>query len=118
MIQAPKHLDVKRDRGLTVQWADDSTSFFSVNYLRRHSPSAEARELRKQLAANPLAILPTSAMSNGKPLTIENVELVGNYALKIHFSDGHNTGLYSWDYLTEIDPQRLDASSGSREPSA
>jgi hypothetical protein len=33
-----------------------------------------------------------------------NTELVGNYAPRITFSDGHSTGIYSWDYLREIDP--------------
>ncbi len=104
MTPKPQHLDIKRDRGLTVQWEDDSTSFYSVAYLRKWSPSAEARELREQLARNPLAVLPASAVSDGTPLTIVNAEFVGHYAIKIHFSDGHDTGLYSWDYLREIDP--------------
>jgi DUF971 family protein len=38
------------------------------------------------------------------PITALNAELVGNYAIKIHFSDGHDTGIYSWDYLRSIDP--------------
>lgn len=104
MLTKPQHLDIKRDRGLTVQWEDGSTSFYSVSYLRKWSPSAEARELRDQLARNPLSVLPASAVSDGKPLTIVNAEFVGHYAIKIHFSDGHDTGLYSWEYLREIDP--------------
>ena len=46
-------------------------------------------------------------MSNsprGENLTALGAELVGNYALRINFSDGHSTGIYSWDYLREIDP--------------
>ncbi|MCC6909762.1 MAG: DUF971 domain-containing protein [Phycisphaerales bacterium] len=104
MLAKPQHLDIKRDRGLTVEWADGTTSFYSVAYLRKWSPSAEARELRDQLARNPLAVLPKSAVSDGTPLTIVDAEFVGHYAIKIHFSDGHDTGLYSWDYLREIDP--------------
>jgi DUF971 family protein len=109
MIPKPQHLDIKRDRGLTVQWEDGTTSFYSVAYLRKWSPSADARELRDQLARNPLAILPASAISDGKPLTIVNAEFVGHYAIKIHFSDGHDTGLYSWEYLRDIDPANRQA---------
>src|SRR5262249_41668480 len=101
----PLHLDLKKDRGLTVQWADGSTSYFSIPYLRKMSPSAEARHLREELAKNPLTVLPSSAQHSG-PLTATNAEFVGNYAIRITFSDGHNTGLDSWKYLREIDPAK------------
>jgi DUF971 family protein len=35
-------------------------------------------------------------------VTIENIEPVGQYAIKLIFSDGHNTGIYTWDYLYEL----------------
>jgi DUF971 family protein len=95
-------LDLKKDRGLTVQWDDGTTSYYSIAYLRKMSPSAEARELRKEMARNPLAVLPPSAIRHGDaPLTALDVEFVGNYAIRIRFSDGHDTGLYSWRYLRE-----------------
>jgi DUF971 family protein len=72
------------------------------------SPSAEARELREQIKKNPLTVLPAG---KGGPLTALSAELVGNYALRIRFSDGHDTGLYSWEYLRTIDPARKEASS-------
>jgi DUF971 family protein len=100
---SPRHLDLKRDEGLTVTWADGSSSFFPVDYLRRMSPSAEARALREEIEKNPLTVLPSSGSA---PLTAVGAEMVGNYALRIRFSDGHDTGLYSWGYLREIDPGR------------
>lgn len=101
----PRALDLKKDRGLTVEWADGSTSYFTIAYLRRMSPSAEARQLREDLASNPLAVLPASAVNaTGAPLTALDAELIGNYAIRIRFSDGHDTGLFSWSYLREIDP--------------
>jgi DUF971 family protein len=100
----PKHLDLKKDQGLTVYWDDGTTTFYPIAYLRKMSPSAEARLLREQLARNPLTVLPTSAVSSGQPLTATGAEMVGNYAIRILFSDGHDTGIYSWDYLREIAP--------------
>lgn len=97
-------MDLKKDRGLTVQWVDGSTSYFSIAYLRKMSPSAEMKELRAEQARNPLAILPTSHAKSSGPLVADSAELVGNYALRIRFSDGHDTGLYSWSYLRQIDP--------------
>jgi DUF971 family protein len=99
----PKKLDLKKDKGLTVEWADGTTSYYSVAYLRRYSPSAEQRQLREEMASNPLTVLPPSA-ANAAPLTAVSAELVGNYALRVLFSDGHGTGIYSWEYLREIDP--------------
>lgn len=104
MTDKPVHLDLQRERGLTVKWPDGSTSFYPVEYLRRMSPSAEMRELRKEMERNPLTVLPAST-STGK-LTADDAELVGNYALRIRFSDGHDTGIYTWRYLREIDPER------------
>ena len=100
----PVHLDLKKDHGLTVHWNDGRQSFYPVAYLRKMSPSADARLLREQLARNPLTVLPSSALSRAGPLTATGAELVGRYALRVRFSDGHDTGIYSWDYLREIDP--------------
>ncbi len=101
----PQHLDLKKDRGLTVQWADGSGSYYTVRYLRKMSPSADMRQLREEMDKNPLAVLPsTAARAGGGELTITDAELVGNYAIKLVFSDGHSTGIYSWAYLREIDP--------------
>ncbi len=107
-MSRPLHLDIDRERGLTVSWADGTSSFYPVAHLRRMSPSAEARALREQMAANPLTVLPASRGEG--PLRLLDAELVGHYALRLRFSDGHHTGIYSWDYLREIDPAR------SREP--
>ena len=40
--------------------------------------------------------------SGGGQLRAEDAELVGNYALRIRFSDGHDTGIYTWDYLLHL----------------
>ncbi len=101
-MNPPKRIDLKKDRGLAIEWADGSTSYYSIAYLRRMSPSAEARALREQLASNPLTVLP--ATKSADPLTALSAELVGNYALRIRFSDGHDSGIYSWAYLREIAP--------------
>lgn len=100
----PKRLDLKKDLALTIHWSDGRVSVYPITYLRKMSPSAESRELREQLAANPLTVVPAGPSN---PLRAESAELVGNYALRIHFSDGHHTGIYSWPYLRKIDPAEL-----------
>lgn len=63
----------------------------SAEFLRVHSPSAEVRG-----HGNPV-------LQYGKQqVALENLEPVGQYALKLSFDDGHDTGLYSWDYLEHL----------------
>lgn len=111
------HLDLDRERGLTVEWSDGRRSFYPVLYLRRNSPSAEARSLRESLRSNPLTVLPSGGGSAAAKLTAEGAELVGHYALRIRFSDGHDTGLYSWQYLREIDPGPLTSNASPADAS-
>jgi DUF971 family protein len=100
---APAHIDLKKDRGLTILWADGTSSYFSIHYLRRMSPSADMRELRKSMHANPLTVLPANFSADS--IVATDAELVGNYAIRITFSDGHASGIYTWDYLRELDPE-------------
>ncbi len=103
-MEPPTRIDLKKDRGLTVEWADGHAAYYSIPYLRRFSPSAEARQLREEMEQNPLTVLPQRAASDSGTLVAVDAELVGNYAIRITFSDGHSTGLYSWEYLRSIDP--------------
>lgn len=106
-VPPPKNLDLKRDEKLTVTWQDDTTTQYSIAYLRRMSPSADARVTREQLKKNRLTVL-TPSQTGDQPLTVEDAELVGNYAIRLRFSDGHDTGIYSWRYLKAIDPANGD----------
>jgi DUF971 family protein len=103
----PKHIDLKKESGLSIEWDDGTNSFYPVAYLRRMSPSAEARQFREEAARNPLTVLP-AGRGGGGPLVAVGAEMVGNYAVRIRFSDGHHTGIYSWAYLREIDPGRVE----------
>ena len=102
MEQPPLHLDLRKDRGLSIQWQDGTTSFLSVALLRRMSPSADMRQLRVEMDRNPLTVLPNRPMGGEGALTALGAELAGNYGLKISFSDGHATGIYTWQYLREL----------------
>ncbi len=102
----PTRIDLKKDEALTITWSDGSVTVYPIAYLRKMSPSADARELREQMEHNPLTVLPASATHEG-PIVAESAELVGRYALRIRFSDGHDTGIYSWSYLQEIAPPEV-----------
>lgn len=102
MGEQPRDVELSRSGGLTITWQDGSRSTYPVDYLRKHSPAADNQALQQQLADNPLTVLPNNVQ--GGPVTAVDAELVGAYAIRILFSDGHKTGIYSWDYLREIDP--------------
>ncbi len=105
MEPPPLALDLKKDKGLTVQWADGTTSYFSVQLLRKMSPSADQRELRAEQSRNPLTVLPSGGSRSAGPLMAEGAELVGNYAVRLRFSDGHSSGIYTWEYLRRLASQ-------------
>lgn len=113
---SPRQLDLKKDRGLTVEWDDGSSSYYSIAYLRKMSPSADMRQLREEMDRNPLTVLPASTGTRSGDIVATNAELVGNYGLKITFSDGHNTAIYSWAYLREIDPHVPPSPDATTEP--
>jgi DUF971 family protein len=79
-----------RSRVLAVRFEDGSAFELPFEYLRVFSPSAEV-----QGHGPGEGVLVTGKQS----VTITRIEPVGNYALRLHFDDGHNTGLYSWEVL-------------------
>jgi DUF971 family protein len=114
VLDRPTQIDLKKDKGLTLEWPDGHRDFLPIELLRRMSPSAEAKHLREEMAKNPLTVLPASAAQARGPLTALDAELVGNYAIRIRFSDGHDTGIYSWQYLREL-AARVPSPAGNSE---
>jgi DUF971 family protein len=102
-IPTPVKLDLKRDEKLEILWNDGRKSVYSLALLRTMCPCAMCKEVRDQeKSKSKLNILPGNY---AKPLTVVHAELVGNYALRIDWSDEHGTGIYSYQYLRSIDPK-------------
>lgn len=114
MDPRPEHLDLQRDRGLSVRWEDGTESFYPLPFLRRMSPSAEQRALRDEMEHNPLTVLPSGTVSSAELVAVD-AELVGNYAIRISFSDGHQTGIFSWKYLRSLDAELPGPDEGHTE---
>ena len=81
----------RKNKLLDVFFDNDIQHSFSAEFLRVNSPSAEVQ-------GHGNAVLVT----NKKEVAISSIEQVGHYAVRIIFDDGHNTGLYSWDYLANL----------------
>ena len=110
----PTSIDLKKDRGLTILWGDGVSSYYSIRYLRRHSPSAEMRQIRDEMGKNPLTVLPAGV--GDADIVATDAQLVGNYAIRVEFSDGHRTGIYSWEYLRRIDPGEQPPANNDVQP--
>jgi DUF971 family protein len=84
---------MNKGRVLEVAFDDGRTIRLSAEKLRVESPSAEVQGHSPS----------QKTMVTGKEnVAIVGIEPVGNYAIKIVFDDGHDTGLYTWDYLQKL----------------
>ncbi len=83
----------KLSRQLELQFNDGTHALLAAEYLRVHSPSAEVRGHTPSQA---------QLVHGKKWVAITRLEAVGHYAIKIVFDDGHDSGLYTWQYLHEL----------------
>ena len=104
---------------LEISFSDGSTFKLPCEFLRVYSPSAEVRGHGPG----------QEVLQVGKKFVeITHIEPVGSYAVQLTFSDGHDSGLYSWDYLYDLGKnyvsmwdrylQNLEAAGASREPAS
>lgn len=97
-MPTPTSIRLRRaERLLDVEFDDGAQFSFPAEYLRVESPSAEVQGH----APDQRRVVPGK-----RGVVIEALEPVGNYAVRIRFSDGHDTGLYSWDWLHRIGTER------------
>ncbi|WFM70829.1 DUF971 domain-containing protein [Halomonas sp. CKK8] len=107
----------RKDRELELTYEGGESYRLPVEYLRVFSPSAEVRGHGPD----------TATLQVGKKhVGLKDITQTGRYALKLHFDDGHDSGLFSWDYLYDLIRRReanwadylrrLEEAGASREP--
>lgn len=93
---SPRPIDIRLHQAsklLEIKFDNDMECMLSCEFLRVYSPSAEVRGHGAG----------QEVLQVGKEeVNIAGIEPVGNYAVKLTFTDGHDTGLYSWDYLYDL----------------
>ncbi|MEC9341623.1 MAG: DUF971 domain-containing protein [Pseudomonadota bacterium] len=87
----------RRSRELEVGFSDGDVYRLPAEYLRVYSRSAEVRGHGAGQE---------KLVTGKREVAIERVEPVGNYAVCLYFSDGHDSGIYSWEYLRELGRDR------------
>jgi len=94
---APEEIQIVGDE-VAIRWTDGSETFFESARLRAASPSAETQGERDILGN----LYGGNGQSKFPGVVVQGWAQVGNYALRFEFSDGHRTGLYSYDYLRKL----------------
>lgn len=104
----PEHIAISKSKGIQIDWKDRHHSQYTLAYLRDECPCASctgAHGTEPQKSNYAGAPPSSSPFQMYKPvLKMLDVEPQGHYAIRIHWSDGHNTGIYSYDYLRRICP--------------
>ena len=98
LSQTPWPTELKRasdHQSLTVSFENGQSFCFSAEYLRVHSPSAEVQGHSPEQKV---------LVAGKRQVRIENIQRVGSYAVRLLFSDGHQTGIFSWAYFYEHGP--------------
>ncbi len=95
----PVRIALKKSESLDIEWSDGEKSHFELRFLRRMCPCAGCQGERDLLGRT---LLPVVRTTYDGPITATGAELVGNYALRIIWSDQHSTGIYSYTYLREL----------------
>ena len=94
MITSPIEIKLRnKSRLLSIEFKDNEIFELSFEFLRVHSPSAEVKGHSPSQAVLQL---------NKHDVMIKDIEPIGHYAIRLIFDDGHDSGLFTWDYLREL----------------
>ena len=90
----------RNDGGIEIDWSDGMKSEYTPQFLRDACPCATCREKRTvPKDMNPLQVLQPADVVE---MAVSTMEPVGQYAYKVFFSDGHDSGIYTLEYLHEL----------------
>lgn len=105
-MSEPEHIAISKSRGIKIDWKDRHHSEYALAYLRDECPCASCTGAH---GTTPEKTNYSAASKDPFPmykptLKMMHVEEVGSYAIRIDWSDGHGTGIYSFDHLRRICP--------------
>lgn len=109
----PKQIKILDKDKLFLKWNDDSSTTITLKYLRDECPCANCKgETILFKTFRP----PQPSIFSPEMYKIKNIEVVGDYAIQIWWKDGHNTGIYSWDYLKTLEAGEKDKQQHKYDP--
>ncbi len=98
----PVSLKKTEDARLQIEWSDGAVHSIRFFHLRRGCPCATCTEKHGPRPAPPPGSLPVLTPAQARPLDILSMQPAGNYAYRIQFSDGHNSGVYTLELLRQL----------------
>lgn len=101
MTAYPTQLERTDDGGLCITWSDGATLRYRVGSLREACPCATCRE-KRSAPPPPPGMLPVLSAEEARPLRLEGMRPVGTYAYALSFSDGHGSGIFSFELLRSL----------------
>ena len=91
----PIQITEENDREISIKWSDEAETRYTAAQLRRKCPCASCvNEWTGEKILNEASV--------PEDTTINSTSIVGRYALNFHFSDGHETGIFSFQYLRKL----------------
>jgi DUF971 family protein len=95
----PKQIKIVEKDKLLITWQDDNQNVITLKYLRDECPCAGCKgETILFKTYRP----PKPAMFSPDMYKVKSIDIVGDYAMQLAWKDGHDTGIYSWEYLQTL----------------
>ncbi len=100
----PTKLQIVEQTQLQIDWSDGQIRRYGVKVLRDNCPCATCREKHRGEATQPANPLQLNILSpaEARPWGVVSMKPVGNYAYSIVFSDGHDSGIFTFELLREL----------------
>jgi len=110
----PKSVSASRkEEVVRIEWEDGQKSEYSFGTLRAACPCADCRTSHDQDQGDEKEDMLELNFRDKNTTILERIEQVGNYAVQLVWRDGHNAGIYTWDYLDHLSPGS-DTGSGRK----
>ena len=109
MIIDPEHIAISKSKGIEIDWQDGLRSSYTLESLRDNCPcalctGAHGTEPQRTNYAQPAA---SPFQMYAPRLKMVSVEPAGNYGVRIQWSDGHGSGIYSWTLLRKLTEETI-----------
>ena len=97
----PTKLSLTPEQTLVIDWSDGRHDLIPVKELRHQCPCATCREKRTQ-PPGPAPLFNVLSPAETQPIRLKGMRPVGNYAYSIEFSDGHDSGIFTFEFLRQL----------------
>ncbi len=109
----PKQIKIVDKEKLLIKWHDEKETILSLKYMRDECPCASCKgETILLRTYRP----PKPQMLSADMYKVKSINVVGGYAIQIAWKDGHETGIYSWEYLHQLEKDQTEGKNQNYKP--